>query len=75
MLEEKLPDTSVSPPTQPVSSEFKVGTYFNTGAGLYYVVKLTDKKVLIENCYTNQVKWQDTKVFNRARKEVIQLNA
>lgn len=51
------------------------GSYFVAGAGLYYVVdKMPDEShYLIENCYTNEAKWIDTKDFTKQRKEVIKL--
>lgn len=67
---------SVSHQTQPNSTKFKLkkGTYFRSDISLYYIVDIQpneDNPFLIEDCFTNIVRWWNVSEMIEAKKEVI----
>jgi hypothetical protein len=62
---------------QSVPTDIYKGTYYRCGSGLYYIKDIMPdgSHFLIENCYTNDIKWYSLQDFSKIRKEVIHANA
>lgn len=73
-LPTRLSDTHVEA-VKRVKFPYQIGTYFKTGANLYYIVDILehelDPSFLIEDCSTNKKKWVVKSSLIRMKKEVI----